>query len=185
MLLKNILCAISISAVAAASTPAIAAEWTVDQDKSKLGFEVKQGDGTLTGFFGSWAAAIDFDPEAPETAKISATIDPASASTGNPQFDATLPGSDWFDADGFPRAEFKSEALKRVEGNSYRAEGTLTIKGISQPVDLDFTLEIEGDTAAAKGTARIKRLDYQLGAGVGDETVGDTVTVTLDLTATR
>ncbi|MDN3719063.1 YceI family protein [Roseibium salinum] len=61
----------------------------------------------------------------------------------------------------------------------------MTIKGISQPVELDFTLDIDGDTATAKGTATVNRLDYKLGSGVGTDTVGDVVTVTLNLTATR
>ena len=165
--------------------PASAATWTVVRDNSTLDFEVMQGDSALTGFFGSWNADIDFDPQSPETARITAKINPESASTGTPQFDGTLPGSDWFDAEGFPTATFASENVTLVEGNSYRAQGTLTIKGISQPVDLDFTLEVDGDTATAKGTAKLKRFDYQLGAGVGPDTVGDIVTVTLDLTATR
>jgi hypothetical protein len=50
---------------------------------------------------------------------------------------------------------------------------------------MDFTLDIAGDTATAKGTAIVNRLDYQLGSGVGTDTVGDIVTVTLDLTAIR
>ncbi|MDN3719064.1 YceI family protein [Roseibium salinum] len=77
--------------------------------KSTLGFEVTQGDGTVEGVFSTWDATIDFDPQAPETARISAEIQPMSAATGNPQFDGTLPGKDWFDAGAFPSAEFKSE----------------------------------------------------------------------------
>ena len=96
-----------------------------------------------------------------------------------------MPGKDWFDADAFPVAKFQSDAVSLVEGNSYRADGTLTIKGASHPVSLDFTLDIDGDTARAAGTAKLNRLDYGLGAGVGTDTVGDIVTVTLDLTATR
>lgn len=169
----------------AAIHPAVAATWSVDRDQSRLGFEVKQGDALQKGIFGAWDAAIDFDPAHPETAKISATVQPASASTGNQQFDGTLPGKDWFDVTAFPDAVFTANSATLVEGNSYRASGTLTIKGLSHPVDLDFTLEIDGDTAKAKGTAIVNRLDYQIGAAMGPDTVGSAVTVTLDLTATR
>jgi len=185
MTLKHFTTAVAVLSAATFTAPAFADTWKVDQDQSKLGFEVKQGSGTLTGVFASWEADIDFDPEAPQDAKISAEIKPVSAATGNAQFDGTLPGGDWFNAGEFPTAEFKSGAVTLVEGNSYRAEGTLTIKGISQPVELDFTLDIQGDKATAKGTAILNRLDYQLGSGVGTDTVGDIVTVTLDLTAIR
>lgn len=185
MVLKNLSYALTVLSATAAASPAYSETWTVDPEKSTLGFEVKQGDGKVEGVFGTWDATIDFDPQAPETARISAEIQPMSADTGNAQFDGTLPGKDWFDAGAFPSAEFKSENVSLVEGKSYRADGTLTIKGISQPVELDFTLDIDGDTATAKGTATVNRLDYKLGSGVGTDTVGDVVTVILDLTATR
>ncbi|MCX2723001.1 YceI family protein [Roseibium salinum] len=185
MNLKNLSYALMVLSAAATASPAYSDTWTVDPEKSTLGFEVTQGDGTVEGVFSTWDATIDFDPQAPETARISAEIQPMSAATGNPQFDGTLPGKDWFDAGAFPSAEFKSENVALVEGKSYRADGTLTIKGISQPVELDFTLDIDGDTATAKGTATVNRLDYKLGSGVGTDTVGDVVTVTLNLTATR
>ncbi|MES0808578.1 YceI family protein [Roseibium sp. SCPC15] len=185
MALKKLVYALPILAISTLSGPALADTWTVDPAQSTLGFEVNQAGNTLAGTFASWTASIDFDPNAPEAAKISAEINPASAATGNPQFDGTLPGKEWFDVDGFPAAEFKADSVSLVEGNSYRASGTVTIKGVAHPVDLDFTLQIDGDTAKAEGKATLNRLDYQLGAGVGTDTVGDIVTVTLDLTATR
>ncbi|MCK7612117.1 YceI family protein [Roseibium sediminicola] len=185
MALKFSVVVLTAALSAAAIHPAVATTWAVDRDQSQLGFEVKQGDALQKGIFGAWDATIDFDPDHPETAKISATVQPASASTGNQQFDGTLPGKDWFDVTAFPEAVFKSDGATLVEGNSYRASGTLTVKGLSHPVDLDFTLEIVGDIAKAKGMAIVNRLDYQIGTAMGPETVGNAVTVTLDLTATR
>lgn len=185
MILKNIFLSLGIAVSLGLVSPGLADTWTVDQENSQLGFEVQQGSSKLTGLFGSWKASIDFDPAAPETAKISAEINPATATTGNAQFDGTLPNQDWFDVSAFPAATFQSNTVTLVEGNSYRADGTLTIKGMEQPVELDFTLEITGDTAKATGTATVNRLSYGLGAGVGTDTVGDIVSVTLDLTATR
>ena len=185
MTLKKFALPLAAGLIIAANTSVAAESWTVDQAQSTLGFEVQQGEGGVTGEFTSWNATIDFDVEAPEAAKISAEISPGSASTGNSQIDMTLPAKDWFDASGFPVAEFAAEGASLVEGNTYQADGTLTIKGVSHPVKLDFTLDIDGDTATAKGTAQLNRLDYQLGAGVGTDTLGDVVTITLDLTATR
>lgn len=176
--------AIAATAILSASV-ASAQTWTVDASQSTLGFEVAQGGSPLVGTFQTWTASIEFDPAAPENAKISATIETGSALTGNPQFDGTLPSADWFDVSAFPAAEFTADGASLVKGNTYRAEGTLAIKGTSQPVTLEFTLDIEGDTAKARGKATVDRLAYQLGAGVATDTVGDVVTVTLDLTASR
>jgi len=185
MTLKQRLAVLTLLLTAVSASPALADTWTVDKDQSSLGFEVKQGDTLQKGTFDAWDASIEFDPEAPATADISATIQPASARTGNQQFDTTLPGKDWFDVSSFPEAVFKADGATLVEGNSYRASGTLTIKGLSHPVQLDFTLKIDGDTARAEGTAVVNRLDYEIGTAMGTETLGDAVTVTLDLTATR
>lgn len=165
--------------------PAFADTWTVDRDKSSLSFEVVQGEGTVSGSFSSWDAVIDFDPAAPEQAKIKATIDTASAGTGSAQFDGMLPGPDFFDAPGFPQAVFESDKVTALGGEAYRAEGTLTIRDISQPVTLDFTLAITGNTAVADGTATVSRTAHKVGASVATDTLADAVKVKLDLTATR
>lgn len=185
MKLKSLCFAAATALATVVAFSAQAETWSVNSDQSKLGFEVKQGDGSLTGTFTEWDADIDFDPENPGAAQISAEIQPASASTGNAQFDGTLPGKDWFNVSSFPKASFAASGAEHLEGNSYRADGTLTIKDVSQPVSLEFTLDIDGDTAHVAGTAKINRLDYQMGSSVGTDTVGDAVVVTLDMTATK
>ncbi|WP_417668132.1 YceI family protein [Roseibium sp.] len=165
--------------------PALAADWTVDRDKSRLGFSVKQADGEVVGEFGSWSADIDFDPDAPEKAVIKASIETGSVATGNRQFDDMLLQPDYFNISVFPAATFETTQVIPRGEDVYRAEGTLSIKGLTQPVILDFTLKIDGDTAKAEGTATLQRLTYEMGTSVATGTLEDTVTVTLDLTATR
>ncbi|MEJ8476146.1 YceI family protein [Roseibium algae] len=172
-------------AAALASAPTFAASWTVDKDASSIGFEVQQGDAALTGSFGSWTADINLDPDNIDAATISATIDTGSAATGNSQFDGMLPSPDWFSVEAFPAATFSSDNVTSVGGNAYQAAGTLTIRDISQPVTLDFTLDIDGDTAVAKGTATVERIAYQVGASVSPAQVGESVAITLNLKATR
>lgn len=185
MFMRHSLIAAGVLAFATVARPALADIWTVDQQASSLGFEVAQGDGKIAGSFGSWQADIDFDPAAPEKAAITATIDTASASTGSPQFDGMLPGADFFDTANFAKAVFQSDKVSALGGDAYRAEGTLTIRDISQPVTLEFTLKITGDTAVADGTATLSRSAHQVGASVAASSLADAVTVSLSLTATR
>lgn len=54
------------------------------------------------------------------------------------------------------------------------------------PVELPFTLDIQGDTARMTGNTTLDRRDFGMGATYPDEsTVGFAVTVTVDLTARR
>jgi len=179
------LAAAALTASALSLNAASASEWTVDHAASSLGFEVAQGTGSVSGTFSDWSASIDFDPDAPETAVITARITLSSATTGNGQIDGTLPTEQFFNAAEFPAAEFTAENVSVLDDGTYAADGTLALKGVRQPVTVQFSLDISGDTATAQGTATLDRTAYAVGAGVGPDQVATDVTVTIDLTATR
>ena len=87
----------------------------------------------------------------------------------------------------FPTATFVSDTITQ-SGETYDAEGTLTIKGKANPVTLSFTLAVDGDTAKAEGGFMLDRRDYQLGTGSDFETeewVKFPVGVNVSITATR
>jgi polyisoprenoid-binding protein YceI len=68
----------------------------------------------------------------------------------------------------------------------YVATGTLTLRGMEQPVSLPFSLDLQGDTAVMTGTTTLDRRDFGIGKSYGDEaSVGFPVTVTVDLVARR
>lgn len=169
----------------AATVSAHAADWTVDPAKSSLGFVADQGGQPVEGTFKAWTASIRFDPENPADARIEATIETGGVATANPQFVEMIPAADWLSAAAFPTATFTSGAVTAKGGNAYQMEGTLTLRGASQPVTLDFTLDIEGDTAHAVGTAVASRSAFGVGASFPPATVADEVTIKLDLTASR
>ncbi|MTH98928.1 YceI family protein [Roseibium sp. RKSG952] len=167
------------------SLPATAATWDVDEAESKLGFEVKQGDGTVKGTFPDWSASIDLDPTALETAVITAQVQTTTINTGVAEVDSMLPGADFFDVNTFPVAEFLSQNVRLVGGNNYEADGTLSVRGIVHPAKLTFTLDIDGNKAHAVGEAKVKRLDYDIGKTVNSDTLGNVVTVSFDLKAVQ
>lgn len=69
----------------------------------------------------------------------------------------------------------------------YKANGTLTLRGVSKPVGLDFTLNIEGNVADMKGTAQLNRRDFDIGRGMwkSDEYIPHDVQVQISLHATK
>ncbi|WP_353055667.1 cytochrome b/b6 domain-containing protein [Epibacterium ulvae] len=156
--------------------------WTVDS--GSLGIAVVQGGSTVDGGFADWAADITFAaPTQPGPAgAVTVTIDIASLSLGSVTTQAL--GVDYFNATTFPKAVFTAEIEKLESG--YQAVGTLTIRDKTQPFTLPFTLDIDGDTATMVGVSSLQRLDYDVGLSQKDEsTVGFTVDIKVDLTATR
>lgn len=161
--------------------------WAVDADASSLGFEATQSGNAFSGQFGSWQADIAFSPDDLAGSGVTVTIDMASADAGANDRNSQLPTSDWFDVDGHPTATFVTTGFTHLGGSDYEAAADLTIKGITLPVTLPFTLSIDGDTATVTGSLALLRTDYGVGEGrwANGSTVGLDVTVVVDLTASR
>jgi polyisoprenoid-binding protein YceI len=141
------------------------AEWSIDPAKSRLGFVGNQGGIPFEGKFTRWSARIDYDPANPAAARVTVDIDTASAQTGDAQKDQSLPGAEWFDAKGFPKAHFEAAGFLPKGANTFAAPGTLTIRGMGKAVVLPFTLDVKGDKAHAKGRLDIVRTDFGIGQG--------------------
>ncbi len=161
--------------------------WTVDPAKSRLGFSGTQTGAAFRGSFARYNAAIAFDPAHPEAAHIKVTVDLSSATTGDTQRDTALPGDDWFDIAHFPQATFTSDSIRKKSDGSYEAVGMLTLRGISRPLTLPFTLEINGASAHARGHAVLVRTAFGIGQGqwATDDYVALEVGVDIDIIATR
>ena len=146
------------------TTPAEARDYTIDYGASKIEFSGTHADNPFKGSFGEWTAEITFDPANIETSKIVATFKPDSAKTGDAMYDGTLPQTDWFNTKEHPQATFASTTVRDNEGGGYIADGNLTIRGITKPVQLAFTLsDLEQSPVTAKGSLTINRLDFDLG----------------------
>lgn len=166
--------------------PAQAApEWVVDAARSTLSFTAQMGEEKFTGHFKKFDSTIRFSPDDLAHSSITTSIAVASAATGAPDRDAALPESLWFDSTKFPAAQFVTKAIRATGPDTYLAEATLTLKGISKDVTLPFTLTKDGDQTHASGSLTIQRNDYGVGLGefASDAWVKFPVTITVDIWA--
>jgi polyisoprenoid-binding protein YceI len=118
---------------------------------------------------------------------VTATIDVASAATGNGDRDAEIPDQDWFWTSHFPRATFVARNFQAAGPGRYVAAGTLTIRGVAKPLSLPFALVINGASAHMTGAVPLNRLAFGVGQGewAATDSVPAGVTVNVDLTAHR
>lgn len=178
------------------SGAAAAKSWTVDPAQSALGFTVAVNGEPVAGHFKQWTAAIEFDPANLSAAKATVKIDLMSADTGNGTRDDALPGEQFFDAEGKSglsytaggpaEAVFETSVFRQTGEGAYEADGTLTMRGVAQPVTLPFTLAIDGATAKMDGKVSIDRTKWGVGQGeyADDKPVALQVEVTVQVTAT-
>lgn len=144
-------------------------EWTV-QPGGRIGFSIGNSGETLNGSFARWTAKIVMDPDHPDSADIRVDIDLASASIGDAYKDGMLKGEEFFDVGAHPSASFTAKGAERKGANSYTARGTLTLKGVSRPQTIRFTLSGTGATRKVSGSASIARMPF--GVGNGDSSAG-------------
>ena len=170
-----------------ASASAQAATWTIDTAKSHLGFTGSENGSAFKGSFGKFVGTIVFDPANPTAGHADVIIQTGSASTGDQQKDGALPGSDWFAVDKYPQARFVATSFTANGPSAYAAVGTLTIRGVTQPMTLPFTLGITGSQAKADGTVQLIRTNFGVGQGAWStaQYVALQVSVSFDIIAEK
>ena len=106
----------------------------VDPAHSNVGFEVRHmGIATVRGAFRKFQGTIDATGETPI---LQGSVEVASVDTNDPQRDGHLTSPEFFDAESHPEITFSSSAGEQVEGNQIRLTGEITIKGITQSLEL-------------------------------------------------
>jgi len=187
--------ATALAALTAFAAPAALAqqapEWTVDHDKSRVGFVAQQSGNDVPGAFERFETTIRFDRDRLDASSVDVKIDVGSVSTGSMDRDQTIKSSSLFHAEKYPNARFQADSFRHDGGDTYIAEGDLTMRGATHPIDLPFELEVsqQGDTltAVADGAVTVKRLRWGIGQGQWQDTsmVPDEVVIEIDVHATR
>ncbi len=109
---------------------------------------------------------IDWDNK---TGSVDVEIDAASIHTGNAGRDEALRGKGFFAVEDYPTINYKSSRIVFKDDKPVKVEGELTIRGISNPVELTlsqfecgFNLLKLANGCGADAIAAIQRSDYGL-----------------------
>jgi len=162
---------------ALAAGPASAARYVQDAGSTLTFAGTFQGE-AFQGQFPHFSTALSFDPERLQDARLDVTITMASATTHKDEYDGEMRGGWFLDVVEFPKARFVATRFRRLAGQGYAADGTLTLRGIAKPVTFYFTWK-PGDRPVLSGSATINRLDYGVGTK-GDW--ADSIPKTIDVT---
>lgn len=145
---------------------------------SSIGFSVKMLGVSVEGSFKGLTANIKFNPDAPNTGSISATVDAATVDTDNSLRNRHLrEKKDFFEVANYPKISLKSNRIEKA-ANGYTGHFDLTIKSITKSVKVPFTFSETSNKATFTGTFIINRRDWALGGN----TFGMSNDVTIHLT---
>ena len=148
--------------------------WDIDYSQSQITFRAEQAGAEFDGKWTKWQAIIHFDPKQPDQSSAEVVVDIKHVDSQDSERDSTIVGSEFFDAENFPQAVFKSHQITQQQDH-FVAHGQLSIKDISLPVTLQFSATEQG----IKGQVTLDRLAFNIGTGDWQDTtwVGQSVLV--------
>jgi polyisoprenoid-binding protein YceI len=112
--------------------------WQVDRTHSSIEFAVTHMlVSEVTGHFKDFDVTMTTKGDDLTAATLEATIKTGSVSTDNDNRDDHLRSEDFFDAEKYPAATFKSTKWEKAGEGKYRVTGDLTIRDKTKPVVLD------------------------------------------------
>jgi polyisoprenoid-binding protein YceI len=168
--------------------------YQIDPAHSLIGFAVRHLEiNWVEGRFKDFKGTINFDEKDVTKSSVEFTAKVASIDTEVEARDKHLRTADFFDAEKYPEMIFKSTRVERKGKDGYVLHGDLTLKGVTKPVALPFTItgavkDPWGNTRfGVEAHTKINRRDFQINygnafAGSGLD-VGNEVTIDLRLEA--
>jgi len=177
----------------AATLRAQPVSWHIDPLHSLAEFSVRHMMiSTVRGQFGGVKGTVVYDPKAPATSTVQATIDCTTINTGEPKRDSDLRGAEFFDIQHYPVMKFKSTKVEIAGPGELKVTGDLTINAITRRV----VLKVDGPTGPIKdtqgreklglnATTKVSRKDfgilYNPVMETGGVAVSDDVQINLDI----
>ncbi|GAA5214969.1 YceI family protein [Streptomyces thinghirensis] len=168
----------------------ITGTWAIDPSHSDVSFTVRHlGVSKVRGRFDRVEGEI-VTAEDPRESSVSVTIEAASVNTNNEMRDEAVRSGDFLDAEKYPTLTFRSTGLRAADGD-IELIGELTVRDLTQEVVL--RLEPNGfadgwggaKVAGFSATTEISRKEFGVTGGAMGGTLGDKITITLEIEAVR
>jgi polyisoprenoid-binding protein YceI len=159
--------------------------FAVSKEESTIKFSVKASV-ALAGVFNKWDATLTFSSPDVTTGVLDIKIQAESVNTGSGMKDGKLKSKDFFDVKENPLITFHSDKIVQTSPTTLDMPGTFTIRGVSKPETLTFTVTGKGTgSGEIKGTMAFDRKDYGMNKGIPFVTIADRVEVIVDLKGKR
>jgi len=136
-----------LPSVSRAQAPAGVPVIKITKEDSSIKFHVKASV-AIDGTFDKWDATATMTSPDVETGVLDIKIQAASVNTGSGMKDGKLKGKDFFDAQHDPLITFHSTKIVQTGPNTLDYVGDFTIRGVTKPKKLTFTLSGKGTAQA-------------------------------------
>jgi polyisoprenoid-binding protein YceI len=195
--MKKFLIVAAMTAILCATTShAQSTTWQLDPAHSNAQFSVRHlGISNVQGEFTKLTGTVNLDDQDISKSTVTASIDVNSLDTRVQHRDDDLKSDHFFDVAKYPSITFQSSKIVSSGEGTAKMTGNLTLHGVTKEVTFDVTgptkvIQAMGTRRGASATTKINRQDFGMvymtnSLPGGDEMIGDTVTITLDIEMTK
>ena len=174
----------------------VTGDYTIDVSHTRIGIRARHAMvTTVRGAFTDFSGEAHLDVLQPAASSVTIRIRTASIDTGQADRDAHLRSPDFLDVERYPEIVFRSTGVEQLEDDTYEVTGDLTIRDMTRPVSVEFTLtgsakDPFGNTRVGfEGALAIKRSDWGLTwntpLDTGGVLVSDRIQVEFDVSVIR
>lgn len=184
-------CALS-AALVAAPAAAEPVAYSIDPTHTTVAFMVEHvGYADTLGLFREIEGTFVFNEAEKTVTNIEVTVPAASVWTNHEKRDAHVRNADFLDAEAHPMISFTADGGEVTGDNTGTVTGDLTIRGQTNPVTLDVTLNKSApypfahkkQTIGVSARATIKRSEWGMDYAVANGLVGDDVELLIEFEA--
>ncbi|WP_430815522.1 YceI family protein [Carboxylicivirga sp. RSCT41] len=137
---------------------------TINSDASVVEFSIiKFKWNKVKGTFKGMQGEVSFDKDNLSESHFNVSVDPSTVNTGSKKRDKHLNTEDFFHVEKYKTITFKSKLIRK-DGESYIADGSMTMHGVTKDVSIPFTVVTAGDSSTLEGEIEVDRFDYGVGA---------------------
>ena len=188
-----LLVAAGVAGVLALPTAAVearqATDYQIDPVHSTVVFSaLYMGQSPFYGMFTQASGSASYDGSSPDSFALEVVLPMESIDTHNEQRDAHLKSPEWFNAREYPNVTFRGRGLTDNGDGTYSLDGELTLHGQTRPVTATVTHLKAGTTPRGErmgvgASFTVKRSDFGVTTMLGEDGIGDEITLHVGLQA--
>ncbi len=156
--------------------------FSLDPTHSMALFRVRHGASMFWGRFNKVTGTVRYTPDSDSILELDITMAIDSVDSGSAKLDGHLKSEDFFFAEKYPNATFKSSSSNRVGKKTYAVSGKLTMRGVTKPITvrvdwLGTSDSRRGQTCGLETEFTVKRSEFGINYGVSMGMLGDEIKI--------
>ncbi len=155
----------------------LAADTNIDAKTSRITATFRQEGVSVDAEFTRFSGHIVYDAGNVTASSAVLEVETGSFDIGDAEYNAEVRKKEWFDSSAFPRATFRSTAIRPGSAGKFDATGTLNLKGKALVITVPISVQAVTGGSAFDGSFVISRKAFGIGAPMWDGVLDDKVSV--------